>query len=303
MSGTLGASEREAPSLRLRASAIAAPDGGLLLFAGVCLALAVVIYVLALGADDLLRADANLRFPQIVGDWRLRDDASQAFSRGSGVAFICAGALLLAGSLAGGIGRAGIVAAVVGAGPLAGWALSGLLASTDPVGGEALRATEGAFPSGHATIALSLGLGLVVALPARARILGGIAAVAVAACVAVAVVALGWHYPSDVAGGFLVSLAGAAVVVAIAAPDRPALAGGGSIRSSVALASGAVAVAAAMGVAGLALLPDESAGGFVDAHPRFIAYVATTTLLVVAGVAIFALILGAARRRGQSIKI
>ena len=293
----LGAPERaETRSAPVRTQVIRSPDGRMLLFAACCLGLAAIIYLLALGRDDLLRVDADLRFPQIVGDWRLRDDASAAFSRISEVAFIGAAVLLLAGSLIGGLRRAVITACVVGAGPLVGWALSPILASIDPVGGEAVRASEGAFPSGHATIALSLGLGLIVALPARARIVGAILAVAPATVVAAGVVALGWHYPSDVAGAFLVSFAGAALVVAVAHPDRHRAAGRRAASWPLAvIVAGALVVAAGLGAAGLDRLPDESAGAFVDAHQSFVAYYIAVTVLTVAGVAVFAALLGMTR--------
>jgi membrane-associated phospholipid phosphatase len=61
------------------------------------------------------------------------------------------------------------------------------------------------WPSGHATAAMSLALCFVLAAPARFRP----AAAALGAIFAVAVsysfLTLGWHYPSDVFGGFLVA--------------------------------------------------------------------------------------------------
>jgi membrane-associated phospholipid phosphatase len=65
----------------------------------------------------------------------------------------------------------------------------------------------GAWPSGHATAAMSLALCCVLAAPARWRpavaALGGVFAVAVS----YSFLTLGWHYPSDVLGGFLVATA------------------------------------------------------------------------------------------------
>ncbi|HUO69844.1 MAG TPA: phosphatase PAP2 family protein [Solirubrobacteraceae bacterium] len=63
------------------------------------------------------------------------------------------------------------------------------------------------WPSGHATAAMSLALCSVLAAPARARP----AVAAVGALFAIAVsysfLTLGWHYPSDVLGGYLVASA------------------------------------------------------------------------------------------------
>jgi membrane-associated phospholipid phosphatase len=61
------------------------------------------------------------------------------------------------------------------------------------------------WPSGHATAAMSFVLCCVLAAPGRARpFVAAIGAVfAVAVCYSF--LALGWHYPSDVLGGFLVA--------------------------------------------------------------------------------------------------
>jgi membrane-associated phospholipid phosphatase len=61
------------------------------------------------------------------------------------------------------------------------------------------------WPSGHATAAMSLALTAVLAVPARFRpamaALGALFAIAVS----YSFLTLGWHYPSDVFGGFLVA--------------------------------------------------------------------------------------------------
>jgi len=71
------------------------------------------------------------------------------------------------------------------------------------------------FPSGHTTGAFALALTVVVVLlphegtrllPALARIVVGVAALAVAALVAVAVVGLGWHYVTDAVGGVVTAV-------------------------------------------------------------------------------------------------
>ena len=79
------------------------------------------------------------------------------------------------------------------------------------------------FPSGHATGAFALALTVVILLlpreqtrllPALAGMVVGVAALAVASVVAVAVVALGWHYVTDVIGGVVTAVV---VVVGLAA--------------------------------------------------------------------------------------
>jgi membrane-associated phospholipid phosphatase len=82
-----------------------------------------------------------------------------------------------------------------------------------------------AFPSGHATAAASIAVALVLAAPSRIRPAAAGLAAAYAGAVGLAVVALEWHYPSDVVGGFLVASAwGFAAVAAlrVAAPASPA---------------------------------------------------------------------------------
>jgi membrane-associated phospholipid phosphatase len=71
-----------------------------------------------------------------------------------------------------------------------------------------------AFPSGHATAAMSLALAAVVAAPRRARPAAAVLGSALALAVGVSVVLLGWHFPSDVIGGFLLATGWALVLVA-----------------------------------------------------------------------------------------
>jgi membrane-associated phospholipid phosphatase len=71
-------------------------------------------------------------------------------------------------------------------------------------------------PSGHATVAVSLGLALVLAAPPLLRPTAALVGAAYAAAVGFSLIALGWHYPSDVATsfclcGFWASVAGGVV--------------------------------------------------------------------------------------------
>lgn len=79
------------------------------------------------------------------------------------------------------------------------------------------------FPSGHTTGAFALAMTVVVLLlpregtrllPAIARLVVAVGALAVASVVAVAVVALGWHYVTDAIGGVVTAVV---VVLGIAA--------------------------------------------------------------------------------------
>lgn len=60
------------------------------------------------------------------------------------------------------------------------------------------------FPSGHTTAAASIAVALLFVVPARRRFDAAAAGLLLTAAVALSVVILGWHYPSDVLGGLLV---------------------------------------------------------------------------------------------------
>ncbi len=69
----------------------------------------------------------------------------------------------------------------------------------------ALRISPASWPSGHATAAMSVALCLVLAVPARFKPLAAALGAVFAVAVSYSFLALGWHYPSDVFGGFLVA--------------------------------------------------------------------------------------------------
>jgi membrane-associated phospholipid phosphatase len=86
------------------------------------------------------------------------------------------------------------------------------------LGSEQISAT--AWPSGHATAAMTLALAAVLVAPARHRPVVALAGAAFAAVVAYAVLVLAWHFPSDALGGFLVAAAWALGVTALLALVR-----------------------------------------------------------------------------------
>ncbi len=144
----------------------------------------------------------------------------------------------------------------------------------------------GSWPSGHATAAMSLALCSVIAAPARLRptvaALGAMFAVAVS----YSFLTLGWHYPSDVFGGFLVAgcwtLVGVAGVFAFEerrarrVPRQPS----GRVSLGEALAPSAVAVVGALVVAGLvALARPHQVLSYARAHEAFMVGAAAIGLL------------------------
>ncbi|HWH96617.1 MAG TPA: phosphatase PAP2 family protein [Baekduia sp.] len=147
----------------------------------------------------------------------------------------------------------------------------------------AAQIAAASWPSGHSTAAMTMALCAVLAAPPRLRptvaALGGAFAVAVA----YAILTLGWHFPSDVFGGYLV--AGTYVLLAVALiawseqrwPSRRGAEG----------ATHAVDLLPALGVA---LLAGGAALGLALARPRaLIGYAATHTTFVAGALAIAAL--------------
>lgn len=85
---------------------------------------------------------------------------------------------------------------------------------------------ENSYPSGHTTVGMSVAVAAMLVAPRRALIGVAIGAGLVGASFGVAVVAAGWHRPSDAIGAFLVVLSVAAACAAVAQryPDRADLA-------------------------------------------------------------------------------
>ena len=132
------------------------------------------------------------------------------------------GAVILIGALLAGIaalrGRPRVAAAIVlliGITSVSSQALKAVLAYPRYEGtiGGAHVAPE-AFPSGHSTAAMAIALCLVLAAPARLRPLAALVGAGFALGVAFSVIALGWHFPSDAVGGFLLASGWALVLMA-----------------------------------------------------------------------------------------
>lgn len=83
--------------------------------------------------------------------------------------------------------------------------LKPLLASPRPGGVTIHHVSEVSWPSGHATAAMTLALCIVLACPPHRRPYAAALGAAFAVAVSYSFLSLGWHYPSDVLGGFLVA--------------------------------------------------------------------------------------------------
>jgi membrane-associated phospholipid phosphatase len=144
------------------------------------------------------------------------------------------------------------------------------------------------WPSGHATAAMSFVLCCVLAAPGRMRPF----VVAIGAVFAVAVcysfLALGWHYPSDVLGGFLVATTWTLLAISgLRAVQKHGIPSTAPTPSRLALArdlgppAAAVAGAAGLGLL-IALARPHPVLAFARAHEWFLLGAAGIGLLAVA---------------------
>ena len=153
----------------------------------------------------------------------------------------------------------------------------------DPVSGFG-HIDPAAFPSGHATASMTIAIALVIVMPGRLRPLAAVVGVALALGVSFSVVSMGWHFPSDVIGGYLLAAGWALVLLAaVRATDlrfperagRSALAQHSRATVDAVVGVGLVATlmaclaaaAAALAVVVVFRLPD--ALDYVQDHPAF----------------------------------
>jgi membrane-associated phospholipid phosphatase len=137
-----------------------------------------------------------------------------------------------------------------------------------------------AFPSGHATSAMSIALAAVLVAPARARVTVASVAAAYVIAVSTSLLVLGWHFPSDVLGGLLFS-SGAFFLAAAAMREGAARrAGVAARRARLALSPGlgGVAVAVLAGTAVIVLSRAEEVMAFARLHT----VAAATALAIIA---------------------
>ncbi len=237
-------------------------------------AAAVLIYRVALGTGWGFRLDssvlgqgvdpsANPRVYNATSDLLDTIDIASLAAIGFGIATIAVLRRRPASAIAAGVLIAGANVTTQ--------VLKRVLGSSDPLGSEGVRAGTGAYPSGHATVALSLALALVIVAPPTLRALMAVAGTLYASGVGIAVVALGWHYPSDVLGGFAVCAAWAAAAAigawAFSGRRRAAVPRDAAGVTTALIAATAIAAA----VAAVALSRRDRLIVFADVHPRLIA--------------------------------
>jgi len=158
-------------------------------------------------------------------------------------------------------------------------------------------AGPGSWPSGHATAAMSLALCCVLAAPARLRPAVAALGAAFAIGVSYSFLALGWHYPSDVFGGFLVAAAWTLLALAAlygadvrwprgAARERSRISLRDALAPQVAVLVGVLAL-----VAGVALSRPHAVFVYARAHETFLLGAAAIGMLALslAGLIAYAL--------------
>lgn len=134
-----------------------------------------------------------------------------------------------------------------------------------------------AFPSGHATAAMSLALAAVMVSPAVLRPLVGALGAGFALAVGFAIVSLDWHFPSDVAGGYLVAATWCFAVLAVLQSRGHAFAS----DEPYAWWPAVVAMLVPLVVVGwLALERLPKVTGYAEGHTSFAVVAAATAALV-----------------------
>lgn len=157
------------------------------------------------------------------------------------------------------------------------------------------------FPSGHATVAMSLVVAAALVLPARSRVIGVVPLGLYAIAIGLATVTAGWHRPSDVVGAMLlVTTLGAIAALALLRWGRtgdgtnlwnPALA-----ASRAAAWRGAGRVSLVIVAVALVLLLGAVVGGSwddLDDGRLTTAYLAGCAFIAASGVLVTSALLGA----------
>lgn len=158
-----------------------------------------------------------------------------------------------------------------------------------PLFGDVQGVGHNSYPSGHATIAMVLALGLVTVTPRRYRWLSAVVAAMVAVAFGTAVMASGWHRPSDSLGAYAVSLAWFSALVGgiTLRRARRALPGDGGDDLDGRLTRSTLWLAGTLVVVLVALVLAQSIGAdglrTVDYAGR---YLAAAVLIDIAGVAV-----------------
>jgi membrane-associated phospholipid phosphatase len=159
--------------------------------------------------------------------------------------------------------------------------------------GEAAQIGAASWPSGHSTAAMTMALCAVLAAPPRLRPTVAAAGAAYAMAVAYAILTLGWHFPSDVFGGYLVAATYTLLAIGLIAGTEqrwPSRRGAESATRPADLVPAlALALTAAGAAAGLALARPRELLGYASSHTTFVAGALAIAFLATVIAAIMAL--------------
>ena len=160
-----------------------------------------------------------------------------------------------------------------------------------------------AFPSGHTTASMAIALAAVIVAPRALRAFVAAVVVLLAIAVPFAIVSLGWHYPSDVIGGYLVATGWAFLALAglryadarwpsragrdaaAAAARRAVERGRPAVSTPVAVVIGGVALVVLLVIAALVRSNFEQ---LVDFAARHTVFAVAAPAIVVAAIALLA---------------
>jgi membrane-associated phospholipid phosphatase len=143
------------------------------------------------------------------------------------------------------------------------------------------------WPSGHATASMMIGLCAVLVSPPRLRPLAALCGTALAVGVSYSILVLGWHFPSDVLGGFLVAGGWTSLTIAVLWwaearwPERTARRAVGRVAAGVGdLLAPAAVLALTLGVViGIIAMRGHVVAAYSASHLSFVAGAATIALL------------------------
>lgn len=276
------------------------------LLTGALLGLLVVVYAVALGTRHGRLVDANAVFYASEGGPRVQDAAYEVIRSIDISTLALAGAGMLAlALLRRRIGTALVAGTALFGATATAQVLKPLLGRVDPLDGERMRLIRHSFPSGHSTIAMSLGLALLFLAPRGFRIWVGLAGAVYATAMGISLIVLRSHYPSDVLGGFLVAsvwfVAGVAALRALAR-NRSIDVAQRSPRDRGAASRGVALLLLFTAGLGLALALGTHRGLRADVffHRQLIA---TGLGIAGASVVLFAIVLAALERLGPDARV
>ena len=189
----------------------------LLMLAFVAVLAAMVVYFIAVGTRWGQSLDERALLGRDVIS-ELRTDQADGFLRIVSVGTLTLATLLVAGVafLRGRPRRALIAAASIGLAVACTEVLKLVVLERPELVPTSVNDGENSYPSGHTTVGMAVCIAAMLVVPARLRIASALASGGIGAAFGIAVVAAGWHRPSDAVGAYLVCLAvGALAAVAI----------------------------------------------------------------------------------------